>query len=315
MNTRADCWRRAEAAALSYRLTCAHALRPIRPACSGVRRLVHVRRQPAVAFDPTRSWEDSAARPPWPAQLLDLQSDLFRLDNFSTLAAGVVRYIPIAKHPCRLSAAVAPNSASTYSSHARALPRYVWRGTALMRNRVHFRHVPGAYRRAVAATISRSGPGSGASAACSPIRCIVRHRRARPFRRPAPGHGRASTWSDSMRAIATNLRGYSIPRYWNRHRAPWLVVEDAHHNVAAVLGHVHAYLRRVITCGRRQRRQARGTARVSRLSSGQLPGRHALYRQFRPQRHLRRRLDLHPDDAGRHRVRGVALNQPLTADK
>ncbi len=77
---------------------------------------------------------------------------------------------------------------------------------------------------------------------------------------------------------------------------PWLVVEDAHHNVAAVIAHIAPVSdARRLSRGRGQRRQARGASRIPRRPSRRLPRRHAIYRQFRPQCDLRRRLDIRQD--------------------
>jgi hypothetical protein len=80
---------------------------------------------------------------------------------------------------------------------------------------------------------------------------------------------------------------------------PWLVVEDAHHNVAAVLGHTHAHLAPGAYLVVEDSDIKREALHISRRSSRRLPGGYAFHRQFRPQCHLRRRFYLRSRQARR----------------
>ena len=151
-----------------------------------------------LQFDPTRSWEDSVreatmagavARPamgPVPAATIS-----------RPLAAGAVRRIFRTRSiRCLLSAAVRHRIRRRRTAHmpGRSRADALARHGANEKNVFDFAMYPALIAELRPRTIFEIGSGlrRQRGVVCR-YHDIVRHRRARPFRRPAPGHGRAST--------------------------------------------------------------------------------------------------------------------------
>jgi cephalosporin hydroxylase len=200
-----------------------------------------------IAFDPARSWEDSvrdhAARSP--GQNQNLQWDLLRMRlfldrwrqgrfvEFSRREMSAVHY-----HP-RFGTEFGIDVLLTCQG-APSLMR--WRGVPLMKNVFDFAMYP----------------------------TLLAELRPRTVFEIGSGHGASATWfADSLAFCGGNARVHSVDRckagiehpqvcFYQGDCAeperlfdldllqtephPWLVVEDAHHNVAAVLQHFHRFL-------------------------------------------------------------------------
>ncbi len=199
-----------------------------------------------LQFDPARAWEDSVREAATgPARALDLQWDLFRLRQFldrwqqgrfveySEREASAVFYQP------RFGTEFGVDVHLT-SQGAPSLMR--WRGTALMKNVFDFAMYPALIAEVRPRTIFEIGSGLGASAAWFADTMtsygIDGRVHSVDLREAKMEHPLVSFYrgdcNDPAGLFAASLL-QSAPH-------PWLVVEDAHHNVAAVLGHLHAYL-------------------------------------------------------------------------
>ncbi len=199
-----------------------------------------------LQFDPTRSWEDSVRdSAAGPAQPLDLQWDLFRLRQFldrwqqgrfieySRREASAIFYQP------RFGTEFGVDVQLTCQG-APSLMR--WRGTALMKNVFDFAMYPALIAELRPRTIFEIGSGLGASAAWfadTMISCGIDGRvHSVDLRKAEVDHPLVSFYQGNCNDPA-GLFDLALLQSAPR---PWLVVEDAHHNVAAVLGHMHGYL-------------------------------------------------------------------------
>ena len=199
-----------------------------------------------LQFDPARSWEDSVHdRAAEPAQALDLHWDLFRLRQFlDRWQQG--RFVEYSERE-RSAAFYQPRFGTEFGvdvqltcQGAPSLMR--WRGTALMKNVFDFAMYP----------------------------ALIAELRPRTVFEIGSGHGASATWfADSLAFCGGNARVHSVdrckagiehpqvcfyqgdcaeperlfdPDLLQTEPHPWLVVEDAHHNVAAVLQHFHRFL-------------------------------------------------------------------------
>ena len=200
-----------------------------------------------ISFDPTRSWEESvvenAAR--LPAQTLSLQWDLQRLRLFlDRWRQG--RFVEYSQRE-RSGAHYHPRFGTEFGvdvlltcQGAPSLMR--WRGIPLMKNVFDFAMYPALIAELRPRTVFEVGSGLGASAiwlADNLAICGIEGRIHSVDRAKVaidyPGVGFAQgDCSDPEHLFAPDLLR-SEPH-------PWLVIEDAHHNVDAVLEHFHEYL-------------------------------------------------------------------------
>jgi cephalosporin hydroxylase len=199
-----------------------------------------------LQFDPARSWEDSVQETAaGPGQALDLQWDLFRLRQFldrwqqgrfveySEREASAPFYQP------RFGTEFGVDVQLTCQG-APSLMR--WRGTALMKNVFDFAMYPALIAELRPRTIFEIGSGLGASAAwfadtmttCG-IDGLVH---SVDLRKAKVEHPLVSFYQGNCAEPARLFDAALLQAAPH----PWLVVEDAHNNVAAVLGHMHGYL-------------------------------------------------------------------------
>jgi cephalosporin hydroxylase len=200
-----------------------------------------------IQFDPARSWEDSvnenANRAPPPGQ--NLQWDLHRLRLFldrwqqGRFVEFCQRERSAAHYHARFGTEFGIDVLLTCQG-APSLMR--WRGTPLMKNVFDFAIYPALIAELRPRTVFEVGSGLGASAAWfadNLALCGVDGRvHSVDLIRPEAKHPgvdfHQGDCSDPQRLFAVDLLR-SAPH-------PWLVVEDAHHNVAAVLEQFHAFL-------------------------------------------------------------------------
>jgi cephalosporin hydroxylase len=198
-----------------------------------------------LQFDPARSWEDSVREAATgPARSLDLQWDLLRLRQFldrwqqgrfveySEREASATFYQP------RFGTEFGVDVQLTCQG-APSLLR--WRGTALMKNVFDFAMYPALIAELRPRTVFEIGSGLGASAAWfadTMTSCGIGGRvhsvdlRKAKVEHPLVSFNQGDC--DDPAGLFDAAVLVSAPH-------PWLVVEDAHHNVAAVLGHIHRY--------------------------------------------------------------------------
>jgi cephalosporin hydroxylase len=199
-----------------------------------------------LQFDPARSWEDSVHdSAAGPGQALDLQWDLFRLRQFldrwqqgrfveySEREQSAVFYQP------RFGTEFGVDVQLTCQG-APALMQ--WRGTALMKNVFDFAMYPALIAELRPRTVFEIGSGLGASAvwlADTMTACGIDGRvHSVDLHKAKIQHPLVSFCQGNCNEPAglfANALLQSAPH-------PWLVVEDAHNNVAAVLDHMHANL-------------------------------------------------------------------------
>jgi cephalosporin hydroxylase len=200
-----------------------------------------------LQFDQSRSWEesvrDSAARTP--AQSQGLQWDLMRLRLFlDRWRQG--RFVDYSRRE-RSGAHYFPRYGTEFGidvlltcQGAPSLMR--WRGVPLMKNVFDFAMYPALLAELRPRTVFEIGSGLGASAvwfADHLAICGVEGRVHSADRTKAQiSHAGVSFYEGDCSHPASTfdadlLRGEPHP---------WLVVEDAHHNVAAVLNEIHPYL-------------------------------------------------------------------------
>ena len=200
-----------------------------------------------MSFDPACSWEDSVGENVLrsPGQGQSLQWDLQRLRLFlDRWQQG--RFVEFSRRE-RSGAHYHPRFGTEFGvdvlltcQGAPSLMR--WRGTPLMKNVFDFAMYPALIAELRPRTIFEVGSGMGASAiwfadtmrfcgiegsvhSVDQVKVVLEH----------PGvEFRHGDCSDPERLFDPDLL-CSEPH-------PWLVVEDAHHNVGAVLDHVHEYL-------------------------------------------------------------------------
>jgi cephalosporin hydroxylase len=200
-----------------------------------------------IQFDPARSWEDSvnddATRSPAAGQ--NLQWDLHRLRLFlDRWQQG--RFVPFcqrersaAHYHARFGTEFGIDVLLTCQG-APSLMR--WRGTPLMKNVFDFATYPALIAELRPRTVFEVGSGLGASAAWFADNLALcgidgRVHSVDLVKAEAKHPGvdfHQGDCADPERLFAAGLLA-SAPH-------PWLVVEDAHHNVAAVLERFHAFL-------------------------------------------------------------------------
>jgi cephalosporin hydroxylase len=199
-----------------------------------------------LQFDPTRSWEDSVRESAaGAAQTIDLQWDLFRLRQFldrwqqGRLVEYSEREASAAFYQPRFGTEFGVDVQLTCQG-APSLMR--WRGTALMKNVFDFAMYPALIAELRPRTVFEIGSGLGASAAWfadTMTSCGIDGRvHSVDLRKANVEHPLVSFYQGNCNDPAGLFDAallQSAPR-------PWLVVEDAHHNVAAVLTHMHTYV-------------------------------------------------------------------------
>jgi cephalosporin hydroxylase len=200
-----------------------------------------------IDFDPTRSWEDSvrdhAARSP--AQDQSLPWDLLRLRLFlDRWRQG--RFVEFRQRE-RSGAHYHPRFGTEFGvdvlltcQGAPSLMR--WRGMPLMKNVFDFAMYPALLAELRPRTVFEIGSGQGASAlwfADSLALCGVEARiHSVDLAKVEMDHPRVSFY----RGDCFEPELLFDPELLRAEPHPWLVVEDAHHNVAAVLERFHRFL-------------------------------------------------------------------------
>jgi cephalosporin hydroxylase len=200
-----------------------------------------------VNFDPASSWEDSvregAVREParfqgllWDLQRLRQFLDRWRQGRFvafSRREQSGVHY-----HP-RFGTEFGADVLLTCQG-APALMR--WRGVPLMKNVFDFAMYPALIAELKPAAIFEIGSGLGASAmwfadhlAMNAVDGRVHSVDRTKVETDYPGVSYYQGDCTAPRSLFATELLQSAPH-------PWLVVEDAHHNVAAVIEHIHQYL-------------------------------------------------------------------------
>ncbi len=200
-----------------------------------------------ISFDPTRSWEDSvrhdALRSPGHDQ--GLQWDLHRLRLFlDRWRQG--RFVDYSQRE-QSGAHYHPRFGTEFGvdvlltcQGAPSLMR--WRGTPLMKNVFDFAMYPALLTELGPRTVFEIGSGLGASAAWFADNLAFSGIESRIHSvdrvKATIEHPRVSFYQGDC----SNPEGLFDPELLCLEPHPWLVVEDAHHNVAAVLEHMHKYL-------------------------------------------------------------------------
>jgi cephalosporin hydroxylase len=199
-----------------------------------------------IKFDPARSWEDSvresAARSP---QTENLQWDLLRLRlfldrwrqgrfvEFSAREEAQIHY-----HP-RFGTEFGADVLLTCQG-APSLMR--WRGKPLMKNVFDFAMYPALIAELRPRTVFEVGSGLGASAAWFADQMTFAGVDGRVHSvdriKPQMDHPLVSYYQGDCHAPESLFAADLLSRASH----PWLIVEDAHQNVAAVLEHLHKFL-------------------------------------------------------------------------
>jgi cephalosporin hydroxylase len=199
-----------------------------------------------LQFDPARSWEDSVRDAATGlAQGLDLQWDLFRLRQFlDRWQQG--RFVEYSERKAS-AAFYQPRFGTEFGvdvqltcQGAPSLMR--WRGTALMKNVFDFAMYPALIAEVRPSTVFEIGSGLGASAAWfadTMTTCGIDGRvHSVDLRKAKVEHPLVTFYQGDCNEPARLFDAALLESAPH----PWLAVEDAHHNVAAVLDHMHAYL-------------------------------------------------------------------------
>ena len=196
-------------------------------------------------LDPARSWEDSVRDNASGAQGQDLQWDLHRLRLFlDRWQQG--RFVSFAQRE-RSGAHYHPRFGTEFGVDvlltAQGAPSLMrWRGVPLMKNVFDFAMYPALIAELKPRTVFEIGSGLGASAAwfadhlaiCGVDGHVHSVDRAKVEAEYPHVTFHQGDCNDPARLFDADLLR-AAPH-------PWLVVEDAHHNVANVIGHMHAFL-------------------------------------------------------------------------
>ena len=201
-----------------------------------------------INFDASRAWEDSvresAAREP--ARFQGLLWDLRRLRQFlDRYRQG--RFVEFARRE-HSGAHYHPRFGTEFDADvlltcqgAPSLMR--WRGMPLMKNVFDFAMYPALIAELQPRTIFEIGSGAGASAVWLADLMAINGIEGRVH-----STDRVKVQTDYPRVCfyqgdCATPQTLFAPELLQSEPHPWLVIEDAHHNVAAVLGHMHQYLR------------------------------------------------------------------------
>jgi cephalosporin hydroxylase len=199
-----------------------------------------------LQFDPARSWEDSVRdSAAGPAQALDLHWDLFRLRQFlDRWQQG--RFVEYSEREA-FGAFYQPRFGTEFGVDVQltcqgAPSLMCWRGTVLMKNVFDFAMYPALIADLRPRTVFEIGSGLGASAAWfadTMTSCGIDGRvHSVDLRKAKVEHPLVSFYQGTCAEPARLFVGAVLQAAPH----PWLVVEDAHNNVAAVLDHMHGYL-------------------------------------------------------------------------
>ncbi len=199
-----------------------------------------------LQFDPARFWEDSvrdfAAQSP---QGHDLQWDLMRLRQFLDRRKQG-RFVEFSERE-HAAAFYQPRFGTEFGVDVQltcqGAPSLIhWRGTAMMKNVFDFAMYPALIGELRPRTVFEIGSGLGASAvwfADTMTFCgSTCHVHSVDLNKARLEHPRVSFYQGDC---ADPARLFD-PELLRCAPHPWLVVEDAHHNVAGVLAHMHEFL-------------------------------------------------------------------------
>jgi len=198
-----------------------------------------------LQFDQARSWEESVReRAEQPPPAVDLRWDLLRLRQFlDRWRRG--RFVTFAErertavlYDQRLGTEFGVDVLLT-SQGAPSLLR--WRGTPLMKNVFDFAMYPALISELRPLTVFEIGSGMGASAAWFADTMIANGVEGRvhsvDLAKPKMEHPLVTFYQGDC----CDPAGLFNVELLCTAPHPWLVVEDAHHNVAAVLEHMHSF--------------------------------------------------------------------------
>jgi len=199
-----------------------------------------------LQFDPARSWEDSVREAATgAAQTLDLQWDLFRLRQFLDRwrQGRFVEYSEREKSSVFYEPRFGTEFGVDVQLTCQGAPALIrWRGTALMKNVFDFAMYPALIAELRPRTVFEIGSGLGASAAWfadTLTSCGIDGRvHSVDLQKSKMEHPLVSYYQGNCGDPAGL---FDAALLWSAPH-PWLVIEDAHSNVAAVLSHMHSYL-------------------------------------------------------------------------
>ena len=200
-----------------------------------------------VSFDPTRSWEDSVRETALrsPAEGQSLQWDLHRLRLFLDrwTQGRLVEYARREQSQVHYHPRFGTEFGVDVFLTCQGAPSLMnWRGTPLMKNVFDFAMYPMLLAEIRPRTVLEIGSGMGASAAWfahNLAACGIEGRvhsvdRVKPLAEHPGVTFRQGDCSQPDRLFGADLL--------RAEPHPWLVVEDAHYNVGAVLEHFHSFL-------------------------------------------------------------------------
>jgi cephalosporin hydroxylase len=199
-----------------------------------------------LQFDPTRFWEDSvrdfAAQSP---QGRDLRWDLMRLRQFLDRRQQG-RFVEFSERE-RAAAFYQPRFGTEFGVDVQltcqGAPSLIhWRGTAMMKNVFDFAMYPALIEELRPCTVFEIGSGLGASAAWFADTMAfcggAGHVHSVDLNKARLDHPQVSYYQGDC-ADPERLFDPDLLRLTPH---PWLVVEDAHRNVAGVLAYMHEFL-------------------------------------------------------------------------
>jgi cephalosporin hydroxylase len=199
-----------------------------------------------LQFDPARFWEDSvrdyAAQSP---QARELQWDLMRLRQFLDRRQHG-RFVEFSERE-RSAGFYQPRFGTEFGVDVQltcqGAPSLIrWRGTAMMKNVFDFAMYPALIGELRPRTVFEIGSGLGASAAWFADTMTfcgsAGHVHSVDVKKARLEHPQVSFYQGDC----ANPQRLFDPALLRSAPHPWLVVEDAHHNVAGVLAHMHEFL-------------------------------------------------------------------------
>lgn len=199
-----------------------------------------------LQFDPARFWEDSvrdyASQSP---QGRDLQWDLMRLRLFLDRRQQG-RFVEFSERE-RAAAFYQPRFGTEFGVDVQltcqGAPSLIhWRGTAMMKNVFDFAMYPALIEELRPGTVFEIGSGLGASAVwfADTMTCCGSpgHVHSVDLNKARLAHPQVSFYQGDC----ANPERLFDPELLRSAPHPWLVVEDAHQNVAGVLAHMHEFL-------------------------------------------------------------------------
>ena len=201
-----------------------------------------------IQFEPRRSWEDSVQENALqsPAQGQGLQWDLLRLRLFldrwrqGRFVAFSQRESSGAHYHPRFGTEFGVDVLLTCQG-APSLMR--WRGMPLMKNVFDFAMYPMLIAELRPRTVFEIGSGSGASAVWFADHMTICGNEGRVHSVDLVKVEKSHPSAHFYRGDCSHPEQLFDMALLDAEPHPWLVVEDAHHNVAGVLAHLHKYLR------------------------------------------------------------------------